>query len=379
MTTDARRPDQPTVTPHRPHVLDVLADAESFLLDPGQDGGANRDRWDAVREEITRTGTYWQSFPELCRGARLAWRNHSRCVGRAAWKSLIVVDRRSCSTTAGVFAAVVEHLRAATAGGRIQSMISVFRPDRDFRIHNDQIIRYAGWTQPDGTILGDPQNVAITDTALALGWAGPTQRGRFDILPLVISSAIEPPRCFDLPRDAVLEVTITHPEYPWFAELGLRWHAVPAIANMALSIGGVSYTCAPFNGFYVSAEIGGRNFADSDRYAMLQQVAHRLGLDTTRTSSLWMERAQLELIAAVQHSFTAAGVVVADHHRVEAQFVRWHDRELAAGHPTPTDRAWMLSPAGASVGSAFRHSFDNTPVNPNFYHQNVPRCIVARE
>jgi nitric oxide synthase oxygenase domain/subunit len=45
-----------------------------------------------------------------------------------------------------------------------------------------------------------------------------------------------------VPQDAALEVPLSHPDLDWFAELRLRWHAVPAISNMPLSIGGITYT-----------------------------------------------------------------------------------------------------------------------------------------
>jgi nitric-oxide synthase len=56
-----------------------------------------------------------------------------------------------------------------------------------------------------------------------------------------------------------LEVELSHPELDWFIDLGLRWHAVPAISNMRLCIGGISYPAAPFNGWYMGTEIGARN------------------------------------------------------------------------------------------------------------------------
>lgn len=48
-----------------------------------------------------------------------------------------------------------------------RSAITIF-PQRtdskhDFRIWNAQLIRYAGYKQPDGTILGDPANVELTE------------------------------------------------------------------------------------------------------------------------------------------------------------------------------------------------------------------------
>lgn len=48
-----------------------------------------------------------------------------------------------------------------------RSAITVFqqRTDgrHDFRVWNLQLISYAGYKQPDGTILGDPMNVEFTD------------------------------------------------------------------------------------------------------------------------------------------------------------------------------------------------------------------------
>jgi nitric oxide synthase oxygenase domain/subunit len=52
---------------------------------------------------------------------------------------------------------------------------------------------------------------------------------------------------------------------------------------MRLTIGGVQYPLAPFNGWYMGTEIGARNLADADRYDMLPTVAARLGLDTSRS------------------------------------------------------------------------------------------------
>lgn len=48
-----------------------------------------------------------------------------------------------------------------------RSAITIF-PQRtdgkhDFRVWNSQLIRYAGYKQPDGSILGDPANVAFTE------------------------------------------------------------------------------------------------------------------------------------------------------------------------------------------------------------------------
>lgn len=48
-----------------------------------------------------------------------------------------------------------------------RSAITIF-PQRtdgkhDYRVWNSQLIRYAGYKQPDGSILGDPANVEFTE------------------------------------------------------------------------------------------------------------------------------------------------------------------------------------------------------------------------
>lgn len=51
-------------------------------------------------------------------------------------------------------------------------------------------------------------------------------------------------------------VEISHPRIAGFESLALRWYAIPAVANMDLSVGGLSFTAAPFNGWYLATEIG---------------------------------------------------------------------------------------------------------------------------
>ena len=57
--------------------------------------------------------------------------------------------------------------------------------------------------------------------------------------------------------------------YPWFEELGLRWFGVPAVSNIMLDVGGLEFTAAPFNGWFMNTEVG-RNLGDVDRYNKLK-------------------------------------------------------------------------------------------------------------
>lgn len=315
-----------------------------------------------VRDEIATTGTYRHTPRELRFGARVAWRNAARCIGRLYWQGLRVRDRRDVHDPAEVAGECVQHLREATRGGQIRSTVTVFAPDEPGqpgpRIHNEQLIRYAGYRNVDGMVQGDPRYADFTAQVLALGWRPPQPAGWFDVLPLMISAGNADPVLFDLPADAVLEVGLRHPEYPWLADLGLRWHAVPMITNMPLVIGGVRYSAAPFNGWYMNTEIGARNLADRDRYDLLPIIAHHLGLDTSSVRTLWRDRALVELVRAVQYSFDASGVRMADHHTEAERFLLHVSNEERAGRRCPADWSWIVPPLSGGLTAVFHRYYD---------------------
>ncbi|MEO9236820.1 MAG: nitric oxide synthase oxygenase, partial [Jatrophihabitantaceae bacterium] len=185
---------------------------------------------------------------------------------------------------------------------------------------------------------------------------------------------------YEVPDNAVLEVLLEHPEYPWFADLGLRWHANPAISNLTLDIGGVRYPASPFSGWYVSSEIGARNLSDEARYNMLPAIAEGMGLSTRRNASLWKDRALIELNRAVLWSYEKAGVYIVDHHTAAAQFLTHVDRETECGRVVPADWAWVNPPLSASTTPTYHRSFDapDFSIRPNFY-PNPPLPFGAAE
>ncbi|ELP65858.1 nitric oxide synthase oxygenase [Streptomyces turgidiscabies] len=330
-------------------------------------------RLDQVRAAIDATGTYRHTTAELVFGARVAWRNSSRCIGRLYWNSLRVLDRRDTTAPEVIHRHLCTHLRQATNGGRIRPVISVFAPDAPSRpgprVWNEQLVRYAGHRRDDGTVLGDPRSADLTEAIRGLGWQGGRQ-GPFDVLPLVIDAHDDKPRFFELPREVVLEVPITHPDVPRLAELCLRWHAVPVISNMRLRIGGVDYPLAPFNGWYMGTEIGVRNLVDEARYNLLPAVAACLQLDTTSESTLWRDRALVELNVAVLHSFAAAGVRISDHHEESRRFLAHLTKEERQGRTVPADWSWIVPPLSSGITPVFHRYYDNADQRPNFYpHQ----------
>ncbi len=356
---------------HRSSAGETAAAAARFLHEhaeeTGTGTGAKRVR-EALRE-IDRTGTYQQTFEELQYGARVAWRNSTRCIGRLYWQSLQVRDLRHLTDPEDIFHALVSHLRDATNAGRIRPIISIFAstvpPRQGPRIWNEQLVRYAGYRRPDGDVVGDPRYVAFTERVEALGWRG--AGGRFDVLPIVIETPDGQPRMFDLPPSAVHEVPLSHPEYRWFADLRLRWHAVPVVADMHLEIGGIHYPAAPFNGWYMGTEIGARNLADEQRYNLLPVVADGMGLDRSDDRTLWKDRALVELNRAVLHSFGEAGVRLADHHTEARRFLLHIERERCAGREVPADWSWIVPPMSGAATPVFHRLYDNLEHSPRLF------------
>jgi nitric oxide synthase oxygenase domain/subunit len=67
-------------------------------------------RWFQIEDELERTGTYWQSAEELEYGAKVAWRNSTRCIGRLHWQNLMVRDCRTLGSAEEIFSALIEHI-----------------------------------------------------------------------------------------------------------------------------------------------------------------------------------------------------------------------------------------------------------------------------
>ena len=65
-----------------------------------------------------------------------------------------------------MFDAICKHLQYATNKGNVRCAITIFpgrtAKNRDFRVWNTQLIGYAGYEQPDGSVVGDPKNINFT-------------------------------------------------------------------------------------------------------------------------------------------------------------------------------------------------------------------------
>lgn len=337
-------------------------------------------RWDLAVHAGLLSPNSGEEISSLDQCAKEAWRNSVRCIGRRLWAGLNVIDARSLLDPDEIFEALMTHLRKATNGGKIVSVMTVFQewhPDQpEIRIWNHQILRYAGYKGPNGKILGDPMNVELTNLAIDLGWRPPVERGRFDLLPIIIQVG-EKLRFYELPKDEVLEVRIRHPKYPFFEQLDLRWYAVPIVSDMIFATGSSLHPCAPFSGFYLGTEIGARNLADRNRYNLLPEIATRLKLDMTTPRSLWKDHALVVLNEAVLNSFDSDGVRIADHHGVSDDFVKFCKQEAKAGREAAAEWSWIVPPISGAATSVFHRNYKKEAVYPNFLLQ-VPAWKTER-
>lgn len=356
---------------------ELLHEAAKFIhtaySELGRSTDEQKERVEEIMHEINETGTYKHYPFEIEQGAKIAWRNSNRCIGRLLWNTLKVFDQREAKTAQEVFDLLLEHIKFATNDGKIRSTITVFAARKNefdrVRIWNHQLLRYAGYETSDG-IIGDSMSIEFTKVCENLGWEG--DKTPYDILPLVIQIDEGEPELFEIPKEIIKEVDIHHPTLEGFNELGLKWYSVPIISNMRLEIGGIDYPAAPFNGWYMGTEIGARNLADEDRYNMLGQVADLMKLDRKHARSLWKDKALIELNYAVLDSYEKAGVTLVDHHTAAEQFKRFEKAEKKANRPVTGNWTWLIPPVSPATTHIFHKPYDNSILSPNYFYQKDP-------
>jgi nitric-oxide synthase len=329
-------------------------------------------RLEQVLAELKRHGQWQLSHAELRYGARLAWRQAERCVGRLYWQGLELFDRRTLRAAEDIAEALFEHLRFAYNGGDLRPAISVFDQGQEGRpgprLWNPQLLRYAGYRNASGRQVGDPAQNALTARIMELGWqpSGAT----FELLPLVLETADEGPQLFPLPTDCQREVMIRHPKYPWLEAMELRWYAVPAVSDMALDVGGNIFRLAPFNGWYLDTEIAARNFSDTNRFNLLPRIAEAMGLERSNDRTLWRDHAQLVLAEAVLYSFAESGVRLSDHHEVGHEFLEFCRQEQKQGREPQAEWSWIVPPMSGSLNVLYQEPFESQALKPAYIPQD---------
>lgn len=355
--------------------MNIKTEAIQFIQDCYRELGmepAAAARIQQICAEIDATGSYTHTFEELKHGALMAWRNNTRCIGRLFWKTLKVFDARQVASSADVWKALEHHLEYATNEGNIRSVITIFPPGYNaWLLENSQLIRYAGYLEPEGEVLGDPAQIHLTQQCRNLGWS-PASRTRFDVLPWILRHPDGQLELHEIPGRLVKEVPLEHPLYDWWKDMGLKWHALPVISNMILVIGGIHYPMAPFNGWYMGTEIGSRNLGDAQRYNLLPEIIRRMGLENSSDNLLAIDRAMVELNTAVLYSFEKHGAKITSHHEASRQFVHFENTEQKQGRELAAEWAWIVPPMSSSATEVFHRNYQNRIVDPNFYYRDDP-------
>ncbi|KAL8637079.1 MAG: hypothetical protein Q9228_005607, partial [Teloschistes exilis] len=257
----------------------------------------------------------------------------------------------------------------------------------------------------DGSVLGDPASVELTKAIIGIGWQPPTARSRWDLLPLVVMADNDVPVMIEIPPDLGRQIHIRHPRHQAaFEKLDLRWVAAPALARLGFDIGGVQYTAAPFIGWFMDAEIGVRDLADTFRYNTLPDVAKAVGLldqhfkDGVESlddlpeyeRQCILTQAQTELTYAVYWSYQQAKVSMSDTLTASMKWCRYDDDFKAKnGYRLPADPYWLAPPQGSIIPVWHRGGAPNYQPKPmickhvqdplNAWERERPQSFEAAE
>eukprot|EP00794_Sanderia_malayensis_P014340 gene14340-15836_t len=104
---------------------EVKRDAVEFLKNyyksvKKEDSQEEEERIAAALKEIEQSGTYELDVKELIYGAKTAWRNAARCIGRIQWNKLQLFDARDVTTARGMFDAICKHIKFGTNKGNLR-------------------------------------------------------------------------------------------------------------------------------------------------------------------------------------------------------------------------------------------------------------------
>ncbi|KAF2670075.1 hypothetical protein BT63DRAFT_424035 [Microthyrium microscopicum] len=310
-------------------------------------------------------GTWYQLPEELEYGLRASWRNARRCIMRSEHEHLALCDLRRVQSSREMARTIAKGMQEAFNRGHILPTVFVFPPRQPGKkgpmIWNNQIMAFAGYKLDDGSILGDPANVDLTEGMIEFGWKPPINKTRWDFLPLITMAENDEPYMMELPQELRRTVSITHPRYEKeFRELDLRWVLAPALSRLGFDIGGNQYTASPFIGWFMDAEIGIRNLADSFRYNVLPDVIDALKMSPEPETDfddlpeymrlVALSRAQAELNFAVYYSYLHDHVHMIDTLSGSIEYQNYdEDRNDEIGYRLPAEPYWISPPQGSIV------------------------------
>lgn len=67
-----------------------------------------------------------------------------------------------------------------------------------------------------------------------------------------------------------------------------------------------------------------------------------MGLDTRNPSSLWKDKALVEINIAVLYSYQMHNITIVDHHTASESFMKHYENEFKARGGCPADWIWII-------------------------------------
>ena len=94
-------------------------------------------------------------------------------------------------------------------------------------------------------------------------------------------------------------------------------------------------------------------------------------LDVSNASTLWKDKAMLEMNVAVLYSYQKAGVTIVDHHSASESFIKHMQTEYKQRGGCPADWVWIVPPISGSLTPVFHQEMLNYNLRPSFEYQVI--------
>lgn len=361
----------------------IVAEAEEFLMHASKELMLSdeqlNERLLEMKLLVGANDSYSHTQDEIQVGARIACRN-SMCPYNGLLSQLDVWNKGNLVTYEAMSGAIIDHLATVAAESgkdrtRKRSILVLFGPREVFdmtgtRFWTPSFTEYAGYSQDDGKILGDPRNVELTAHLIKHGlWKAPEVKSAFDMLPVVLKIPGQRPYVVPVPDGMRKEVRIEHPTCAAIAELNIRWPAFTIASSLRLCIGGVTYPCCAFNRIFFRSEVI-KGICSRD--GLVKQWADSMGIP--QSDRLREKRALLEMEEAILHSFAGQDAVILSDDTKEDLRLQHERNEIKAGRDrsgyAPSHRVARFE--GSCHSWKVSEATDNISAGLNFYASNQP-------
>ena len=94
-----------------------------------------------------------------------------------------------------------------------------------------------------------------------------------------------------------------------------------------------------------------------------------MGLDTNSNTSLWKDRALIELNFSILYSFQKMGCTVTDHHTLSDQFTKFYHSEYKLRGGCPADWVWINTQLSSHLEDNFYMEMLNYKLKPSIEYQ----------